>query len=306
MKNKTVLLVDADSKESFPNLALMKLSARYKRDGWKVDFIKGIPTTAPLEVYDHINLSCIFFQNVKKVKAYLNTFPKETTVQFGGPGFLPAFNVKLGQDTEHIMPDYSLYDVDFSMGFTSRGCIRKCGFCIVPEKEGKMKHHAFIQEFHNLGHKKVVLLDNNFQASPNWQYNLGYINDLKMKVNFSQGLDIRLLNEDFANQLSNTRYYSWNFKRRGLHFAFDDMRYETEVWDGIDLLEKTGINLNHVLVYVLIGYNSTEEQDLYRIRALYDRGVRPYVMPYNKHKSDLTRWVNRLYYQFIPWELYNK
>ena len=125
-------------------------------------------------------------------------------------------------------------------------------------------------------------------------------------MNFNQGLDIRILTDEMAHQLAHTKYYSWNFKRRGLHFAFDDLRYEADVWRGIDLLESVGINLKHVLVYVLIGYNTTEEQDLYRINSLIERGVHPYIMPYNKHKSELTRWVNRLYYQFIPWESYNK
>ena len=83
------------------------------------------------------------------------------------------------------------------------------------------------------------------------------------------------------------------------------MRYEKDVWAGIDLLEQVGINLKNVLFYVLIGYNTTEEEDLYRIRSLYERGVHPYVMPYNQHKSKITRWVNRLYYQFIPWSEYN-
>jgi len=296
-----ILLVDADSKEGFPNLALMKLSAWHKQQRHEVDLIKGIPDTAPLETYDKTLISCIFFQNRDKVLDYAAQFD---IVQIGGSGY--DYNIVLDHDVEHILPDYSLYGIDFSMGFTSRGCIRNCGFCIVPEKEGMIRHNAFVQEFHNLGHKKVMLLDNNFQSSPNWQYNLGYINQLGLKVNFSQGLDIRLLDENFANQLSNTKYYSWNFKTRSLSFAFDDLRYEEDVWAGIDLLEKAGINLNHVLFYVLIGYNTTEKQDLYRINALYERGVRPYVMPYNKHKSDLTRWVNRLYYQFIPWEIYNK
>jgi hypothetical protein len=225
-------------------------------------------------------------------------------VVVGGSGI--SLSLNLDYDIEHIIPDYDLYNVDFSMGFTSRGCIRNCGFCIVPEKEGYIRDNAHISEFHYPEHKKIILLDNNFQASPRWRENLDYINEHDLKVNFNQGLDIRILDLEFAERLTQTKYYNWNFKIRGLHFAFDDMRYEKDVWQGIDLLDKAGIPLKHCLFYVLIGYNTTEEQDLYRIRSLYERGVHPYVMPYNKHKSDLTRWVNRLYYQFIPWEIYNK
>ena len=221
MTERTVLLVDADSKKGFPNLALMKLSAWYKREGWHVDLIQGLPDAPPLHLYDKTYISVIFFQNKEKALDYALMMPNS---EIGGSGY--DLTKTLPDEIEHIKPDYSLYDLDFSMGFTSRGCIRKCGFCIVPKKEGSIKHHAFVQEFHNLGHTNVMLLDNNFLASPNWKYNLGYINDLGLKVNFNQGLDIRLLDKDKAALLASTKYYSWNFKTRSLHFAFDDPRHE--------------------------------------------------------------------------------
>jgi hypothetical protein len=295
-----VLLVDADSKKGFPNLALMKLSSYHKILGDHIDLLKGIPTTAPLEQPDSVYISCIFFQNAEAVKDYALQF--DCPVNVGGSGW--SLSIELEQKIEHLMPDYSLYDVDFSLGFTSRGCIRNCGFCVVNEKEGYIHDHADITEFHNPEHKKIVLLDNNFQASPRWRENLRYIQSNDLKVNFNQGLDIRLVDKEFAEALSITKYYNWKFNRRSLYFAFDDMSYESDVWAGIDLLESAGINLRNVLFYVLIGYNTTEEEDLYRIQSLYARGVRPYVMPYNQHKSKLTRWVNRLYYQFISWEVY--
>jgi hypothetical protein len=293
-----ILLVDADSKKGFPNLALMKLSAYYKQQGFETDLILGIPKTAPLITYDKVFISCIFFQNREKVLDYVSQFDNAV---IGGSGF--DLDIRLDDDIEHIMPDYSLYNADFSMGFTSRGCIRDCGFCIVPQKEGMIRDNAPITEF--LAHDKVVLLDNNFQASPKWRENIHYIIDHDLKVNFNQGLDIRILTKEFAELLAQTRYYSWNFRHRGLYFAFDNMRYEKKVWQGIDILEDVGINLKNVLFYVLVGYNTTEEQDLYRIQSLTERGVHPYVMPYNGYKTKLTRWVNRLYYQFIPWEVYN-
>jgi len=296
-----ILLVDADSKKGFPNLALMKLSAWHKQQDDYVELIKGIPNTAPLEQYDKTYISCIFFQNKEQVLDYASQI---SNVVMGGSGL--DYTINLSYDIEHIMPDYSLYGYDYSMGFTSRGCIRSCGFCIVPQKEGFIRHNTFVEEFLHPDHKKLILLDNNFQSSTNWKHNLQYIIDNELKVNFNQGLDIRLLNKEFADYLKQTKYYSWSFKSRRLHFAFDDLRYEKQVLDGIDLLENSGIPLSHITFYILIGYNSTEEEDMYRINTMIDRGVDPYIMPYNKHKSDLTRWVNRLYYQFIPWEVYNK
>lgn len=296
-----ILLADADSKEGFPNLALMKISAWHKNQGDHIELIKGIPDTQPLNHYDKTYISCIFFQNRERVLDYASQLDN---VVLGGSGI--DLNMILDYDIEHIMPDYDLYGVDFSLGFTSRGCIRNCGFCVVPEKEGIIRHNASIVEFLHPDHEKVILLDNNFLASPRWREHLQYLIHHGIKVNFNQGLDIRLLNDEMAELLSHTKYYNWNFKIRGLYFAFDDLRYEKDVWRGIDTLERAGIPLKHCLFYVLIGYNTTEKEDLYRIRSLYQRGVRPYVMPYNKHKSDLNRWVNRLYYQFIPWEAYNK
>jgi len=295
-----ILLVDADSKKGFPNLALMKLSAWHKQQKDSVELIKGTPTTTPLEHYDKVLISCIFYQNKEAVLDYASQFDN---VIVGGSGV--DIELTLDNDIEHIMPDYSLYDIDYSLGFTSRGCIRNCGFCIVPDKEGFIKDNAPISEFLHPDHKKVILLDNNFQASPRWRENIDFIVEHNLKVNFNQGLDIRLLDKEFAEALTSIKSYSWTFKRKGLYFAFDDMRYEKQVWAGINLLERVGINLKDVLFYVLIGFNTTEEEDLYRIRTLTERGVHPYVMPYNQYKSKLTRWVNRLYYQFIPWEIYN-
>ncbi|MHA2068744.1 MAG: radical SAM protein, partial [Candidatus Thorarchaeota archaeon] len=111
-----VLLVDADSQKGFPNLALMKLSSDFKNTGSDVDLLKGIPDTAPLVEYDAVYISCIFFQNKDAVLDYANQFSCKVTI--GGSG---SNNDSLPHHIEHIMPDYSLYGIDFSMGFTSRG-----------------------------------------------------------------------------------------------------------------------------------------------------------------------------------------
>ena len=239
-----VLLVDADSHNGFPNLALMKLSAWYKQQGYAVDLLKGIHTTAPLQHYDKVFISIIFYQNREKVLDYASQFDNVTV---GGSGF--DYNIRLDDDIEHILPDYSLYDLDYSMGFTSRGCIRNCGFCIVPEKEGPIRDHAPIHEFLHPDHKKVILLDNNFQASPKWRENIKYLIDTKLKVNFNQGLDIRLIDRESAYFFSETYYYNWTFKRRGINFAFDDLRYEKKVREGLENLINVGIRPEHILVY---------------------------------------------------------
>ena len=303
-----VLLVDADSKKGFPNLALMKISAHHKRLGREVDLIRGIPDTAPLEHYDQVWLSCIYFQNEDKARDYLAQFPEQTDTLFGGSGFQEVMNIRLGKEIEHLMPDYSLYDVDFSMGFTSRGCIRDCPWCIVPEKEGKIKNHAPISEFLHPDHKRLVLLDNNFLASPKYIQNLEEIIERKIKVNMNQGLDIRLVTEENAGLLVDAKLYDWHFKTRGMHFAFDTMSIESAVRRGIKTLQDAGMPTHWMMFYVLAGFNTTFGQDVYRVQTLIELGVKPYIMPYNNTRDakvrHLARWVNRKYYEFVPFEKY--
>ncbi|GAI38731.1 unnamed protein product, partial [marine sediment metagenome] len=140
----------------FPNLALMKLSAFHKARGDEVYL------NFPLERPDITYASCVFTWNKKRI----STAPNEAVV--GGSGI--DLTTELPPEVEHIMPDYSLYPrVDFSLGFTSRGCIRKCPWCIVPEKEGQIKPRSRIYEFWDRRHRKITLLDNNLLAAPNWQ-----------------------------------------------------------------------------------------------------------------------------------------
>lgn len=300
-----ILLVDADGKSGFPNLALMKISASYKMQGYKIDLIKGIPQAPPLVDYSKAYISCIFYQNAGAVNAYARMLDCEVTI--GGIGIS---HDKLPDEIEHIMPDYSLYGCDFSMGFTSRGCTKKCPWCVVPSKEGGIKDNAPISEFLHDDHNQVVLLDNNFQASPRWRENLDFIIENELKVNFNQGLDIRLVTKEFAEALSRTKYYSWNFKNRGLHFAFDTMKVERAVKRGLKKLQGAGIPTRIIMFYVLVGFDTTLEEDLYRVQVLKDLGVTPFVMIFNQSQAPilrhLARWVNRRYYQFIPWEKYKK
>ena len=300
----SILLVDADSKNGFPNLALMKLSAYYKQQGHDIDLIKGIPETAPLKRYDKVFISCVFFQNREKVLDYASQFDD---VVIGGSGF--DYGIRLDDDIEHIMPDYSLYDVDFSMGFTSRGCIRNCGFCIVPQKEGMIRDNAPITEFLHPDHKKVILLDNNFQASPEWHENISFIQEHDLKVNFNQGIDCRIVTEEFAHALANTKFYDWHFKTRGLYMAFDSMTHEKPLKRALQLFEEAGIPRKRFLIYILAGYDTTHEEDLYRIDQTIDFGAIPYIMPYNQSKDPfvrhLARYVNRKYYEFVKRNEYN-
>lgn len=269
-------LIQVDGK--LPNLALMKLSAFHKSQGDDVKLI-DISTNE----FDVIYGSKIFM---------------------GGSGY--DLKQKLPDDIETQVPDYDLYGIDYSIGFTSRGCIRNCGFCIVKEKEGDFKDESmkFIK------HSKVLLIDNNFLASGKWKEKLQYFIDSKIKVCFNQGLDIRLITEEKALMLKKVLYYDLNFQHRRLYFAWDDLKYETSVRVGIDILLKAGIRPDHLMFYIFCGFNTTFEQDYYRFKVLSDLGCKPFIMLYNNLKDkklrDFSRWVNKRYYMVFPFEEYNK
>lgn len=302
---KRVLMIDADGKDMthcFPNLALMKLSAWHKAQGDEVTLQNGLdyPWANPDKVY----ISCVFFQNREASIKLASRLDCETVI--GGSGY--DISKRLLPEIEHIMPDYDLYGVDFSMGYSSRGCIRNCKFCIVREKEGYIHDHAPITEFLNPEHEKLILLDSNFSASPRRFENLEFIQKRNLKVNFNEGLDVRILTREFAEALTQTKYYSWRFNRRALHLAFDTMGVEPHVRRGLEMLESMGIPMSHLTIYVLVGFDTTLEQDLYRIRVIHEEyGALPFIQVYNKRQDKpellkLARWVNRRYYRFIPWE----
>jgi len=254
-----------------------------------------------------VYISCIFSWNRGKalgIAKFYESLGCEVVV--GGYGI--GFEFKLQDEIEHLMPDYDLYGVDFSMGFTSRGCIRNCPWCLIPKAEGPIRYHAPISEFHHPKHNKIILLDNNFLASPKWKENLFYIIERGLMVNFHQGLDIRLINDYKANLLAHTLFCTHTFQDRRLHFAFDEIGYEKAVRRGVETLKSHGIRPRLLTFYFLCGYNSTFEDDYYRYQVLRELGVDPFCMVYRPpHPKEhdyptplpllkkFARWVNK------PW-----
>lgn len=236
-----VLLIDVDS--TIPNLALMKISGYHKQKGDQVGFNIGDP--------DRIYASIVFSKNKWKGNGIKQMYPN-VVVDVGGSGF--SLDNKLPNTIEHTMPDYDLYNVDYSMGFTTRGCIRKCTFCFVPKKEGNIKYNADIYEFWNTNHSHIVLLDNNILALPDhFEKIANQLLKNHCSVDFNQGLDIRLVNDDNAELLSKLRV------NPHYRFAWDCLKDEKKVVDGIEILKNHGINQS--LFYVLVGYDTLKDED---------------------------------------------
>ena len=279
-------LIDVDS-HNFPNLCLMKLSAYHKAQGHQVCFWN------PLFYFDVVYKSRVFTDTYSKDSI---TVRNAGQVIKGGTGYGPGPD--LPDEIEHSYPDYSLYPQysETAYGFLSRGCPRGFGFCIVGGKEGrKSRKVADLSEFWR-GQREIKLMDANLLACPDHESLLLQLAGSRALVDFSQGLDIRLITRDNVALLNQVR-------TKAVHFAWDNpdedlTRYFRQ------FLEWTSIrNPRLRRVYLLTNYGSTHEQDLYRVETLRQMGFDPYVMIYERPTAPpitrhLQRWVNnkRLFY----------
>lgn len=278
---------------NFSSLPLMKLSAYHKAIGDEVEMYM------PINQYDLVYASKAFsFTD----DIDTNSVIQADEVKKGGTGY--CINVKNGREVfdnsknsslpreiEHIYPDYALYpQYKYAVGFLTRGCPRNCGFCVVGEKEGLCsKQVADLDEFWR-GQKEIKLLDPNILACENNESLLKQLAESKARVDFTQGIDIRLTNPDNIELLN-------KIKVTMLHFAWDNPKQDlTKHFRRFSEHTKIKSDRNKV-VYVLTNYNSTLEEDLYRIYTLRELGYSPYVMIYQKENAPkeirrLQRWVN--------------
>jgi len=219
---------------------------------------------------------------------------------------------KLPEKMAKSIPSYTLYpDCGYHIGFSMKGCRFNCAFCCVPKKEGKpFEYHSIDQILVNPnGGNRLMLLDNDFFGSPNWGSDLKRIIQLNLKVCFVQGLNIRILTEEQASLLAQCKYYNSKFKKRYVTFAWDKPKDERLIEKGIKLCNKAGIPSKNMQFFVLIGYDSTPEEDYYRVMTLSEvYGALPFVMPYNKfdpYQKKFARWVNgRATFKAVRWKDY--
>lgn len=200
-------------------------------------------------------------------------------------------------EVEHVTPDYSLYNIAYTAyGFLTRGCPRRCSFCIVGDKEGcKSAKVADLREFWS-GQKNIILSDPNILACKDWADLLVQLSSSGAWVDFNQGLDARLMNEAKAEALG-------EIKVKEIHFAWDDYKQGNAVLRGLELYKrhaKKTPDYKHSIVYTLVNFDTTPDEDLERIYTLRDIGFWPYVMIYDKPHAEpfysrLQRWVNNRY-----------
>lgn len=248
----------------------------------------------------HAYISTILRKNRHKALSCANMLASlypGIQLDLGGPGY----DIKkcLPDEIELCKPDYSLYPgIDYALGFTTRGCIRKCPFCIVPIKEGKIYRIQPIQDVYAPQFQAIKLLDNNVLADrDNFREIVTFCENHNLRLDVSQGLDIRLLDEELAGLIARIKPI------KKLDFAFDSLRYEKAVIKGIQLLVNAGVDIRgKVQFYVYCDRSITGEYGIEsaikRCQILKDHGTNPYVMlnideTPTRDMKNLKRWANR-------------
>lgn len=282
-------LIDVDG-HNFPNLALMRISAYHKAQGDNVEWWWGFGQ------YDRVYMSKVF--------SFTDDIPDPINAKEvirGGTGYCisledgvevfdKSLNQNLPSEIEKCFPDYSIYpQYDFAVSMTSRGCPRGCSFCHVGAKEGRCAVKvADVKDFWN-GQKRIEVLDPNITACREKRDLFRQYRETGAQIVFNQGLDIRLINDEDIADINAMRI-------KDLHFAWDNPKddlAEKFKYFASNFRRKTNIGM----VYVLTNFNSTMEENLYRIYTLRDLGYDPYVMVYDKPNAPqdirrLQRWCN--------------
>ena len=271
-------LIDVDG-HNFPNLALMKISRFHKYKGDAVEWVNHF------ETYDKVYLSKVF-----TFTPDIYTVIQADEIIRGGTGY--DATIELPPEIDNCTPDYSLYPgFSHALGFITRGCPRKCEWCIVPKKEGNIYLYGDIKKILN-GRKSIVLMDNNILALKNHCDILAKIIEIGCAVDFNQGLDARLLTDESAKLLSKIKWI------RYIRFAYDTKEQLTPLLRSIELLNKYGVKNSKIFVYCLL----REINDSYeRIDKAKELKINPFAQPYHDFTSkqiipqwqlDMSRWCN--------------
>lgn len=267
-----VLLLDVDSK--IPNLALMKLSTFYKNKNIEVDFIKlnfnGYPGKKKMKIIDGSAYKKIYCSNIFTVNQDYFKIINCNDVEIGGVGSINPLK-KLSPEIEYLELDYSLYpENDMSYGFITRGCIRNCYFCFVPKTEGKLSYYMDPKDI--IRHKKVVFMDNNFLAYDEHKEILKELKKLKVRCEFNQGLDIRLIDEENAKLLSDLNYIGEYL------FAFDDVSYKPVIEKQLEIVKKYIKKEWRIKFYIYVHPDMTIKDTIDRIEWCRENKCKPYLM----------------------------
>lgn len=275
-----IALVDVDG-HHFPNLALMKLSAWHKVQGDSIEWYSPL-FSRPDKIY-----ASKVFTFSEDYTDYAAGCPEPIR---GGTGY--GSMTKLPDEVEGMIPDYDLYpEFTEAFGFLTRGCIRKCPWCIVPGKEGSL-HIVDDVERVSAGRRDVVLMDNNFLAAPEdfVREQLTKAARMGIRLDFNQGLDARLVNVKNAKWIAATKWI------RFIRFSCDTSAMIEPIRNAVRLIRESG-SRREIFCYMLV--RDIEDAET-RLKALVKLDVTPFAQPYRdftgkppgKEQRDFARFVN--------------
>lgn len=285
-------LIDIGGK--IPNLALMKISAYHKSLGDTVELGKGGELTY---------ISTCFTKHRRFAEKALEMYQNAVV---GGPGW--DHTVALPPEISSCRPDYSLYGINYGLGRLTAGCPGNCPWCVVPTCEGN--ESKTVAQAGNIANGDfLVLLDANILACPDWPEHFREIRERGLTVHFTQGLDIRYVNDMVANELARLKVSDFRREHSRHYFAWDKPEIEQHVRNGILSLNKAGIKPYRLRFYILVGYGTTWEEDWHRFTVLRDLGVESFIMCYegaNKKLKSFATYVNKFIYKKNSWEDYRR
>jgi hypothetical protein len=262
IRSDTILLVDVDGR--IPNVALMKLSAFYRREGYRTKLVRG--GHWDVDSAEQVYASCVFncASSLRRVRKLQERFGD--VLKIGGSGL--DLTLRLPTEIEELPADFSLYSEmgDRAIGFLTRGCPFKCPFCVVPQKEGMPRQVSGLDELLQ-NRTKVVLLDDNILAHPQADDFLSEMAARNLDVNFNQTLDLRLVNKERAGLLRRINCRNYRFSRSNYHFSlnntdhFEAIRRNYEYFGFQNRID----NVEFVCMY---GFDTTLAEDIERFRLL--------------------------------------
>ena len=298
-----VLLVEPAYYSKYPPLGLMKISAYRRSLADRVRMVRGLQE--PTEGFRprRIEITSLFtyaWKPVHEAITYYHKLYPDASICVGGiyaslysERILESFpyvevHIGLNDEAEKYMPDYDILkqtdawkDWDGSIMFTSRGCVNRCPFCLVPLMEGDLKTVLKdpMQHVHP-GHKKIILWDNNFLALKDWKEKICMLEQSGKTIDFNQGLDARLMTQEKANALA-------TLKLKDVKMAYDGEHEKKAVHRAVEMLETAGISRRRISFYTLYNFYDntsnfydTPEEFYERVKDILDIGCASYPMRY--------------------------
>lgn len=270
-----IALINTSKKPKAYPISLLKIGAYLSDHGHECKlFTNELPR---VNEFDEIWVTTLFtFEIPHSLGIIEEAIKRAKRVKVGGiaSSLLPGYfkdkdidlHIGLWNEVEEYSPKYSLLDEipEYSITHITRGCINKCGFCMVPKLEPEFKRHENWQNDIHPESNKILFYDNNWIAQ---EYNdlkkdteniLKIINERNIKeIDFNQGLDCRLLTDEKADLLA-------QLPITPIRFAFDGM-HEDGHWQ--QAIEKMAIRgKRNFRSYVLYNYKDKPEDYYYRIK----------------------------------------